>query len=317
MRTIDLIVPIYNEEISLQNFVEEVIKIQGHIDSEVKLRVLFVDDGSTDNSWNEVMKISTKLSDTISIAGLRLSRNYGKESALYAGIVNSSADAMIPIDVDLQDPPALIPDFVDAWVSGARMVVAYRSNRIGDGVFKRKSAEYFYKIFNAISDIQIPNNVGDFRLIDRTVARDITRITESNKFMKGIFSYVAKPDAEIPFVREIGLRSKQNQPTQNFGKLLNLAELALTSAGPKLFRKLLAFLIVFDTALIFYGLFVLFLKFVSGEPFEGFASIILLIILTSSVQLTLLTIFGLIISRVYLESKNRPSYFVREEVNLS
>ena len=316
MPNLDIIVPVHNEQESIRSFVSEIEKTQKSLSQEVNLRIFFIDDGSSDKSWEIIAEVSADKSIGIDILGLRLSRNYGKESALYAGIVNSSADAMIPMDVDLQDPPSLIPEFVEAWSKGARMIVASRAERVGESIFKKKSAEYFYKIYNSISDLPIPENVGDYRLIDKSVADDITRITESNKFMKGIFSYVAVPDAEIQFIRGSGLRSDTNKPAQNLSKLLDLAEIALTSAGPKLFRKILSFLIFFDVLLILYAFFVIVIKFLSSSPFEGFTSIILLIVLTSSVQLTFLAVFGVIVSRVYLESKNRPSYFVRDKINL-
>jgi glycosyltransferase involved in cell wall biosynthesis len=315
MSDVQIIVPVFNEQNSIEAFVSEIICWQKKIPRAVNLKILFIDDGSTDDTWHTIQKCNTMHKNLIEISGIRFTRNYGKESALFAGIVSSTADALIPMDVDLQDPPELIPEFVEAWLNGARMVVAVRAQRNGDNYFKRKSAELFYKVYNSISDIQIPENVGDFRIIDKSLVADISRLNESNKFMKGIFSYVATPDGQVDFTRNIGLRSDSNPPTQSFRKLLDLAEIALTGAGPKLFRKLLGLLILFDAAILLYAIYVLGTKFFSGVPFEGFTSIILLVAVTSSAQLTLLAIFGVILSRVYLESKNRPSYFIRDELH--
>jgi glycosyltransferase involved in cell wall biosynthesis len=315
MSDVEIIVPVYNEEDSIELFVSEIINWKEKLPDSVNLKILFIDDGSTDSTWQNIDQCNESFKKLIEISGIRFTRNYGKESALFAGIVFSTADALIPMDVDLQDPPELIPGFVEAWMNGARMVVAVRTQRNGDGFFKRKSAEFFYKVYNSISDIEIPENVGDFRIIDKSIVNDISRLNESNKFMKGIFSYVAKPDGQVSFIRSNGLRSESNPPTQSFRKLLDLAEIALTGAGPKLFRKLLGLLVFFDIALILYATYILGTKFFSGVPFEGFTSIILLVAVTSSAQLTLLAIFGVILSRVYLESKNRPSYFIRDTIN--
>ena len=153
----------------------------------INFEVICIDDGSTDKTLDKLLSIVKNDSRFILI---ELSRNFGKESALTAGIDFSSGDAVIPIDADLQDPPELIPEMIACWLNGAEVVLARRNDRASDSFFKRKTAELFYIFYNYISNIRIPNNVGDFRLMDRVVIDAVKQLPESQRFMKGIFSWV-------------------------------------------------------------------------------------------------------------------------------
>jgi glycosyltransferase involved in cell wall biosynthesis len=306
LKIVEIIVPVHNEASSLDTFIKA---FQGFKDSHSQsctFRLLFVDDGSTDSTPTILADLLSKHSEVRTIT---LARNYGKESALFAGITLSSADAVIPMDVDLQDPFEVIPQFLAHWEAGAKMVVGKRIDRSDESLMKRTFAHLFYRMYNKFADIVIPENVGDFRLLDREIVERVSQIQEHNKFMKGIFAYVGKVDAEVPYVRPLGQRSESNKPTQTFSKLIKLGEEAFSGSGTKFFRKIFISTIAIDIIFILYALFILYQKIINHLPFQGFASITILVVLSSSVQITLLSFIGIIASKILSESKNRPSYF--------
>lgn len=305
---VDLIVPIFNEQDSLRQFLDE-LHSKLNFTLPINFGLLFVDDGSVDNSWNELQNLR---SDKFYIQGIRLARNSGKELALLAGMQKSSADAMIPIDVDLQDPPEIVNLFIEKWLSGSKMVVGRRKNRKGEKYSKIISADIFYRFYNWIADVPIPKNVGDFRIIDKELTKNLSQIRSRNVFMKGTFAALYEADQIIEFERKGGLRSKKNKPKQNWAKLLSLAELAITSAGPKLFRKLLGLSLIFDLLLSFFILIIITQWLIWETPFNGFATIAIFLATTLMVQLTFLSTLGVILSRLLQHKLNLPVYLISE-----
>jgi len=304
---IQLIVPVHNEETSLEFFLESFLKFKNEDLSNHQMKVLFIDDGSTDQTHTILNKLKSKYDF---VETLTFAKNYGKEAALFAGIINSNADAVIPMDVDLQDPFEIIPKFINFWEQGSKMVVGKRIDRSDESIFKRTTAKIFYRSYNKFADIPIPENVGDFRLMDKEIVERISQMRESNKFMKGIFAYAGQVDAEVPYIRSSGIRTDENKPKQTFGKLLKLAEQAFSGAGTKFFRNLFGGTIILDFLLFVYASYIFYQKIVNHLPFQGFASITILITLASSVQITLLSFIGIIASKALSESQNRPSYFL-------
>ena len=193
---ITLLVPVFNEEQAIDLFIETVEeKLAG---KDFDYEYLFVDDGSSDTTLQILTEWSKK---NHRIGVLALSRNFGKEAAMTAGIDATRGDALVPIDVDLQDPPELIIDFVEHWRSGYDVVYGKRSSRSAEGFVKRVSSEWFYKVFNFFSHTKIPEDVGDFRLIDRRVIDVIKQLPEKNRFMKGLFAWAGFKSKAVEYMR--------------------------------------------------------------------------------------------------------------------
>ena len=211
---ISLVVPVYNEELAIPEFIKEVKEKLSNYDKEI----VFVNDGSKDNTGILLSDLAYK---DDSIVVVNFSRNFGKEPALFAGLQYSSGDVVIPIDVDLQDPIEVIPELVNKWKEGFEVVLAKRSDRSSDSFFKRKSAEWFYSLHNAISNPKIESNVGDFRLMDRKVVNNILKhIKENNLFMKGILSWVGFKTTVVEYQRK---ERSVGSSKFNAWKLWNLA----------------------------------------------------------------------------------------------
>lgn len=305
-KVIEIVVPVFNEANSIEKFVDSFHRLKNSYSHTLTFKLLFVDDGSIDDTPIILKNLSSNFAG---IKVISFARNYGKESALFAGITFSSGDAVIPMDVDLQDPFEVIPEFVAHWLAGAKMVVGRRIDRSEESLMKRATAHAFYRMYNKFADVAIPENVGDFRLLDREIVERVSQIREHNKFMKGIFAYVGKVDAEVPYVRSLGQRTKSNKPTQTFSKLIKLGEEAFSGSGTKFFRKIFISTISIDIVFIVYATFIFYQKLINHLPFQGFASITILVVLSSSVQITLLSFIGIIVSKILSESKNRPSFF--------
>ena len=180
---ISIVCPCFNEEQVIEIFLEHIERVLEKI--EKKYEIIFINDGSLDDTLTILLEMKNKHNN---IRILNLSRNFGKEAALTAGLEHSSGDIIIPIDVDLQDPPELILSFIKKWEEGYDVVLAKRVNRTSDSFAKKFSAEFFYKIHNKISDISIPPNVGDYRLMTRKVIQALKKIPENQRFMKGVFA---------------------------------------------------------------------------------------------------------------------------------
>ena len=187
-KSFSLIIPVYNEEAAIEPFLGAMAAVIGKVESRgYRVEIVFVDDGSVDGT---LARLQTALVADKRIRVLEFSRNFGKEAALTAGIEAARGDALIPIDVDLQDPPEVILQLIDAWEQGYEVVVGHRVDRVSDSALKRQSARWFYKVLNAVADTPIPENVGDFRLVDRCVADALKRLPERRRFMKGLFAWV-------------------------------------------------------------------------------------------------------------------------------
>jgi polyisoprenyl-phosphate glycosyltransferase len=305
LKSVDVVVPVYNDGDLVLGCVAALRDLQSEIANlGCTLNLIFVDDGSQDASWSKILVASQEKW----ISGIKLSRNYGKEAAILAGIRGSQADAVIPFDVDLQDPPLVIISLVKEWISGNKMVVAQRNNRDADTFFKRQSAKFFYWFYNRIAENPIPKNVGDFRIIDSSIFKNLNHISDTKLFMKEVFTYIGKIDSSVDFSRPKSQRKEE--PTQNFGKLLSLAETALISAGPKLFRKILGMTMVVDIIILGYASFITAQWLFGDLPFNGFATLVLLNTFYFVTLLSLLSVIGLVSTHALSESKRRPSFFI-------
>ena len=307
-KKISIIAPFFNEEESLPIFLEEVLNIVEEL-SEYSFEIIFIDDGSTDNS---LVFLKEKAKENKNIIVLELSRNFGKEAALTAGIDMAIGSAIIPIDVDLQDPPILIKKMIKQWESGSDVVLAKRENRSNENFLKRISASFFYKIYGFFVGNSKISNVGDFRLIDKRVVDNIKNLKEKNRYMKGLLSWPGFSSTEIPYTRN---KRKAGKSKFTFLKLLNLGFEGVTSFSvlPLKSFTFIGFIgIIFS---FFFAIIILFQKIFYENFIEGYAFLILLILFFGSFQLLGIGILGEYIGKIYIETKNRPIYIIKNRYN--
>ncbi|HAU5789362.1 TPA: glycosyltransferase [Citrobacter freundii] len=302
---ISLVVPVFNEEDAIPIFYKNVREFEELKKHDVE--IVFINDGSKDatESIINALAVSDKL-----VVPVSFTRNFGKEPAICAGLDYSTGEAVIPIDVDLQDPIDVIPVMIEKWQSGADIVLAKRSDRSTDGKLKRKTAEWFYKLHNKISDPKIEENVGDFRLLSRHVVENIKLMPERNLFMKGILSWVGGRTDVVEYTRagRIAGNSKFNG-----WKLWNLALEGITSFSTFPLR-IWTYIGFFVAALSFlYGAWMIADKIFWGNPVAGYPSIIVSILFLGGVQLIGIGVLGEYIGRIYIESKQRPRYIVKKQ----
>lgn len=301
---ISLISPLYNEESVVHKFFSRVIPILDSLAHPYE--IVCVNDGSKDATLSILLEYSAQNSN---ITIIDLSRNFGKEAALTAALDHASGDAVIPIDCDLQDPPELIPAMVKLWEEGAEVVLARRSDRNSDSWFKRTSAALFYKFHNKISDSCIPENVGDFRLMDRTVADVVRSLPENSRFLKGIFAWAGFTAVTIDYEREPRAAGKSKF---NGWKLWNFAIEGITSFSTVPLRVWLYIGTFVALLSVIYAFIIVVQTLFFGIRLPGYASIITSILFLGGIQLIGIGVLGEYIGRIYLESKRRPTYVVRK-----
>lgn len=301
---ISLVVPVFNEEETIPLFYKEVRNCSALQPYEVE--IVFINDGSSDATESLINMLA--ISDP-NVQALSFTRNFGKEPALFAGLDYSTGDAVIPIDVDLQDPIEVIPDLIRHWQEGADMVLAKRIDRSSDGHLKRKSAEWFYKLHNKISTPKIEENVGDFRLMSRNIVESIKLLPERNLFMKGILSWVGGKTAIVEYTR--AERSAGNSKFNGW-KLWNLALEGITSFSTFPLRVWTYIGFVIASIAFCYGVWMILDTLAFGNPVRGYTSILVSILFLGGVQLIGIGILGEYIGRIYTETKKRPRYILKK-----
>ena len=305
LKKLSIITPFYNENEAVERFYESLIKIIDQI-VDIDFEIVCIDDGSRDGTLKKLIVMS-ELDVRFKI--IELSRNFGKEAALTAGIDAAVGDAIIPIDADLQDPPSLIPKMIEKWLEGAEVVLARRADRTSDSFVKRKTAEIFYRVHNSLSNVQIQENVGDFRLMDRVVVDAIKQLPENNRFMKGIFAWVGFKTVVIDYVRNPRILGESKF---SGWRLWNFALEGITSfsAVPLKFWLYVGIFGAFSTFI--YGIFIVSKTLIYGIELPGYASILVAILFFGSIQLISLGVLGEYIGRIYMETKKRPIYLIRK-----
>ena len=303
---ISIVVPFFNEGGVIDHFYSGMSPILS-INIGCNFEVICVDDGSTDSTLAELIELTKK--DT-RFRVLEFSRNFGKEAALSAGIDFANGDAVIPIDADLQDPPELIIKMVQLWKDGAEVVLAKRVDRSSDSFMKRKTASLFYRLHNKLStSMRIPENVGDFRLMDRVVVDALKQLPERQRFMKGLFAWVGFKSVTVEYSRS----SRSAGETKFSGwRLWNFALEGITSFS-LVPLKIWTYLGLFGAFLAFlYASFIIIRTLIFGIVLPGYASLLVVVLFFGSLQLISLGILGEYIGRIYFETKNRPLYIVRK-----
>ncbi len=303
--TISIIAPCYNEEETIEPFLRRIEEILAQINEPYE--IVFINDGSKDNTLNVLLNAKQNFKN---IRIINFSRNFGKEAALTAGLDKARGEAAIPIDVDLQDPPELIKDLVAKWREGYDVVLAKRADRTSDSFAKRVSADLFYKLNGKISNVDIPNNVGDFRLMSKRVVEALNQLPENQRFMKGLFAWVGFKTVVIEYVRE---KREAGQSSFNGWKLWNFALDGITSFSTLPLRIWLYIGALVSFLSFLYGSFIILKTLIFGVDLPGYASLAVIMLFLGGIQLIGIGILGEYIGRIYSESKRRPSYIIEGE----
>jgi len=303
-KRIAIVIPAYNEEDNVEIAYKRLKEVLDSTNYDYEL--IFVDDGSKDNTLSKLLELYEK---DKKVKVISLSRNFGKEIALSAGLDYVDADAVIPFDVDLQDPPEVIPKLIAKFEEGYDVVNAVRIKREGETFLKRFTSKAFYKIINILSDIEIPQDVGDFRLISKAALNAVKQIRERKRFMKGIFAWVGFKTTSVYYERAPRYAGKTKW---NYFKLINLAIEGITSfsIAPLRLASLLGLFVSFVAFL--YAMWIIIQKLVYGNPVKGYPSIMVAILFLGGVQLITIGIIGEYVGRIYEEVKQRPLYIVKK-----
>lgn len=300
---LSVIVPVFNESAVLADFHRQMSAVMLETGSDYEL--IYIDDGSSDNTVDRIAEIRKTDSH---VALIELSRNFGKEIALSAGLDHARGDAVIIIDADLQDPPGLVHTFLEEWRNGYDVVYGRRTDRRGDSRAKILTAKWFYRTLNYLSDVEIPEDVGDFRLLSRRAVDALTSLPERHRYMKGLYAWIGYPQKSIPYVRE---PREAGDSKWSYWRLWNFALEGITSFSD-VPLKVATYVGVLTSGVAFiYGLFLLVRTLVWGNPVPGYPSLIIVMLFLGGVQLICLGIIGEYLARTFQESKGRALYFVK------
>ncbi|PJK03765.1 glycosyl transferase family 2 [Lysobacteraceae bacterium NML71-0210] len=272
----------------------------------INTRVLYVDDGSSDDTWAVMQRLAT---EDAQVALLRLSRNFGKEIALTAGLDQVHEGAAMILDADAQDPPELIPQFVGKWREGFDNIYGRREARAGETIAKRASASMFYRVMARLSPTPIPEDTGDFRLLSPRALAALRQLRERHRFMKGLFGWVGFNSVEIRYQREARVAGRSKF---NFWRLWNFALEGITSFSTIPLRVATYLGLMTAVLAMGYGLFVVAKALLYGDPVAGWPTMMAVILFLGGVQLTALGTIGEYLGRMYLEVKQRPLYLVAD-----
>ena len=300
---LSVIVPVHNESAVLGTFharMRSVMEETGH-----PFEIIYVDDGSSDDTLAQLERLRA---DDAGVAVLELSRNFGKEVALSAGLDHAGGEAVILIDADLQDPPELVHSFLQEWKNGYDVVYGKRIDRRGDSRLKILSARYFYRILNYLSDVEIPEDVGDFRLLSRRAVEALVSFPERHRYMKGLYAWIGFPQKAIPYVRQ---PRDSGRSKWNYWRLWNFALEGITSFSDVPLKMATYLGAVTSSFALLYALFLLVRTLIWGNPVPGYPSLIIAVLFLGGVQLICLGIIGEYLARTYQETKGRALYFVK------
>jgi len=301
---ISIIVPVHNEQTVLQTFHKELSRVMNT--TGLEWEAIYIDDGSSDGSALLLEEIRERNSNT---AVISLSRNFGKEIALTAGLDHARGEAVILIDADLQDPPSVIPEFLHWWREGYDVVYGRRTHRDGESWLKIKTAQWFYQTMSCLSNVEIPRDAGDFRLLSRRAVDALKTLHETHRYMKGLYAWIGFPQKEVVYRRET---RAAGHTKWNYWKLWNFALEGITSFSD-LPLKLSTYLgTITSIGAFLYGVFIMLRTLIYGNPVAGYPSLMVVVLFLGGVQLICIGIIGEYLARTYNESKARTLYFVKE-----
>ncbi len=310
MKKISVVIPVYNEEEVVKKcYVKLKETLENIIDYENEM--IFIDDGSKDKTLEFLETIAN---ENKNVKILSFSRNFGHQCAVTAGLRETTGDAVVIIDSDLQDPPELIPEMLKLWEDGNDVIYGKRKKRKGESCFKLFTAKMFYKTLNKLSDVEIPKDTGDFRLVDRKVVDTINNLPEHNKFLRGLFSWVGFKTVPFEYERNERAAGKTKYPLKKMLKLASDGIISFSNKPLKIIGGIGIFSIFISFIILIYALLSFFLKWNDLTP--GWTSLMVAITFFAGVQLSSLWIISEYISRIYDESKNRPEYIINKKINL-
>ncbi|MFW0754469.1 glycosyltransferase family 2 protein [Pseudomonas sp. H11T01] len=305
---LSLVIPVFNEAATIDLFIARIIDVFEN-EALIGLELVFVNDGSTDTTL-ELLLERQKSDSRIRIVDL--SRNFGKEAALTAGLQSASGQVVVPIDVDLQDPPEVILQMIARWREGYEVVLGHRVSRNNDSWAKQVSANWFYRLHNKISDQPLPENVGDFRLMDRCVIDALQTLPESRRFMKGLFAWVGFRTTYVDYERP---ERVAGETKFNGWRLWNFALEGITSFSTEPLR-IWTYLGLFVSLVSFsFAIFIVLRTLISGIDLPGYASLMVAVTFLGGLQLIGIGVLGEYLGRTYIESKRRPVFLVRRVYN--
>ncbi|XHU96899.1 MAG: glycosyltransferase family 2 protein [cyanobacterium endosymbiont of Rhopalodia gibba] len=301
---ISVVVPLYNEAPNIDQLFKRLLSVLDRLN--LTYEIICIDDGSRDNTLTNLIDYHQRYPE---IKVIELSRNFGKEIALTAGLDYARGKAVIPIDGDLQDPPELIGELIAKWREGYDVVYAKRRSRQGESWLKRFTADMFYRVISKMSRVPIPRNTGDFRLLDQRVVMAVKKIPERTRFMKGLFAWVGYKETAIFYDRP---PRYQGQTKWNYWKLWNFAIDGITSFSMVPLKVWSYVGVLLSLFAFFYGLFLIVWTLVSGVDVPGYPSLMVTVLFLGGIQLISLGVIGEYLGRVYEEVKERPLYLVRD-----
>jgi glycosyltransferase involved in cell wall biosynthesis len=305
---LSIVVPVFNEEAAIEPFIATIMPVLAAITADWE--IVFVNDGSRDATLALLRAAHARDGR---VRAIDFSRNYGKEVALSAGLDHARGRAVIPMDVDLQDPPELIGEMVARWREGFDVVLAQRSDRSSDTVLKRRTAMLFYRVIARLSKVHIPANVGDFRLIDARVVEALRDYRERERFMKGIFAHVGFRTTTVPYVRAVRAHGETKfRP----GALMRLAIEGIVSFSNVPLKIWTYIGSLASLAALIYAVYIIAHTLITGVAVPGYASLIVIMLMFNGLTLIGLGIQGEYIARIFSEVKARPLYLVRERIGI-
>jgi dolichol-phosphate mannosyltransferase len=309
MKKISVVIPMYNEEKVVcecyKRLTENLNKLENY-----EYEIITVNDGSKDNTLELLEKLASQ-DNNLKI--ITFSRNFGHQSAVTAGLKEVSGDAIVIIDADLQDPPELIPEMLKLWEDGNEVIYGKRKTREGESHFKLLTAKMFYNTLNILSDVEIPKDTGDFRLVDRKVVDTINSLPEHNKFLRGLFSWVGYKQVAFEYERKERFAGKTKYPLRKMLKLASDGIVSFSSKPLKLVGVLGFLSIILSIIILIYSL--LSYAFSWNNLSAGWTSIMVTITFFTGIQLLSLWIISEYIGRIYDEAKGRPTYIIDKKIN--
>jgi len=311
MKKISLVIPMYYEEEVAKTCYERVKKVLDNLKDKYESEIIFINDGSKDKTLPILEEIAKKDKN---VKVISFSRNFGHQAAVTAGLKFVTGDAIVIMDADLQDPPELIPDMLKYWEDGNEVIYGKRKSREGESQFKLLTAKAFYSMLNSLSDVEIPKNTGDFRLVDRKVVDVVNSLPEHNKFLRGLFSWVGFKQYAYEYERKERVAGKTKYPLKKMLKLASDGIIGFSMKPIKAIGILGCISILVSIIIMIVGI----VSFASGKHFltNGWASIMFTMTFLAGIILLSLAIMGEYIARIYDEAKERPQYIIDKTINI-
>jgi len=299
---LSVVVPVFNEEEVLPEFHRRLSAVLEKLSAQCE--IIYINDGSVDGSLNEMRRL--KSADSY-VGIVDLSRNFGKEIAMTAGLDHARGDAVVVIDADLQDPPELIPEMIQHWQAGFDVVYAQRISRAGESAFKKTTAHLFYRLMQKLSRVQIPHDTGDFRLLSRRAVDALAGLREQHRFMKGLFSWIGYPQKAVQYERDARY---DGETKWNYISLWNFAIEGITSFSTVPLKAATYIGTITAFGAFLFGVFIVLKTLFYGNPVPGYPSLLVVVLFLGGIQLMALGVIGEYLGRMFDETKGRPLYLI-------